>query len=197
MCGRGQSRLYDLRHVHGSSIETAEEWCDTAGSTTPMDTERNPTAPGQHWVTLVIAVILIGIVAAAAYFWNAGDMQPIGGGRDEHGCLIAAGYAWCEARQACERPFERYCTAATPKAATFVCDDGKTIDATFYPSDDQYVDLVLSDDRALSVPRALSASGARYARADESLVFWNKGDTAFITEHGTTTFSNCTTSADS
>jgi membrane-bound inhibitor of C-type lysozyme len=30
----------------------------------------------------------------------------------------------------------------------------------------------------------MSGSGARYANADESFVFWNKGDTAFITEGG-------------
>ena len=34
----------------------------------------------------------------------------------------------------------------------------------------------------MSVPQAMSGSGARYANADESFVFWNKGDDAFITE---------------
>ncbi|MFH0712802.1 MAG: MliC family protein [Candidatus Jorgensenbacteria bacterium] len=115
----------------------------------------------------------------------------IGGQKDEHGCLIGAGYSWCEARESCIRIWEEYCTAATPKTAVFNCDDEKTITATFYPTDDKYVDLVLSDERKLSVPRAISASGARYAKADESFVFWNKGDTAFITENDTTTFSGC------
>src|SRR5581483_12293852 len=35
------------------------------------------------------------------------------------------------------------------------------------------------------------ASGARYANADESFIFWNKGTTAFITENGQTTYANC------
>ncbi len=117
----------------------------------------------------------------------------IGGDRDVHGCIGSAGYTWCDARQACERPWERYCTAIAPKVALFTCDESKTITATFYPTDDAYVDLVLSDERALSVPRAISASGARYAKEDESFVFWNKGDTAFVTEGGTTTFSGCVT----
>lgn len=84
-------------------------------------------------------------------------------------------------------------TTGTPKLVTFICDEGKTIDATFYIGDDKFVDLKLSDGRTLSVPRALSASGARYATADESFVFWNKGDTAFITEgaQATTTYANC------
>ena len=44
------------------------------------------------------------------------------------------------------------------------------------------VELKLSDGRSLKIPQAMSGSGARYANTDESFVFWNKGDTAFITE---------------
>ncbi|MBU6323695.1 MAG: MliC family protein [Patescibacteria group bacterium] len=71
---------------------------------------------------------------------------------------------------------------------TFRCDGGKTVRAVFHPHD---VQLLLSDGRNLTVPQAISASGARYANADESFVFWNKGDTAFITEASSTTFANC------
>jgi membrane-bound inhibitor of C-type lysozyme len=77
------------------------------------------------------------------------------------------------------------------KTVTFACDGSRTITATFYPQNDTHVDLELSDGRKLSVPHAISASGARYANADESFVFWNKGNTAFITENGTTTYANC------
>ncbi|MCX6702673.1 MAG: MliC family protein [Candidatus Wolfebacteria bacterium] len=65
--------------------------------------------------------------------------------------------------------------------ADFKCDDKKSIFTIFYPKNDTRVDIILSDGRKMSVPRAISASGARYANADESFVFWNKGDTAFIT----------------
>jgi membrane-bound inhibitor of C-type lysozyme len=84
-------------------------------------------------------------------------------------------------------------SAETPVAtATFKCEAGKTIEATFYAS---AVDLKLSDGRSLKLPQAMSASGARYANADESFVFWNKGNTAFITEgkDGKETFSGCVT----
>lgn len=88
-------------------------------------------------------------------------------------------------------------TALPPKperiAATFTCADGKSIDAVFYPSNDTRVDLTLSDGRTLTVPHAISASGARYATPDESFVFWNKGDTAFIDENGATTYQDCMT----
>ena len=83
--------------------------------------------------------------------------------------------------------------AATPVAtATFKCQGGKSIEATFYASS---VSLTLSDGRSLTVPQAMSGSGARYANKDETFVFWNKGDTAFVTEgeDGKETYSGCAT----
>lgn len=76
-------------------------------------------------------------------------------------------------------------------SVTFVCSHGKSIDSTFYKANDTHVDLSLSDGRNFSVPHAVSASGARYATPDESFVFWNKGDTAFIEEGGVQTYSGC------
>lgn len=35
--------------------------------------------------------------------------KPIGGERDEHGCLPTAGYTWCEAKQKCLRTWEEEC----------------------------------------------------------------------------------------
>ena len=85
--------------------------------------------------------------------------------------------------------------AETPVGqGVFKCKDGKSIEATFYASS---VDLKLSDGRSMTVPQAISASGARYANADESFVFWNKGDTALVTEGaaegagGKETYSGC------
>ena len=86
---------------------------------------------------------------------------------------------------------EKVAAAKTIKAR-FACNGGKSIDATFTNGPTSSVRLVLSDGRALSLP-AMSASGARYANADESVVFWNKGDTAFIEEKGKTTYEGCAT----
>ena len=61
----------------------------------------------------------------------------------------------------------------------YACKGDKTIKAAFYS---EKVDLTLSDGRSLSLPQTMSASGIRYASADESIVFWSKGNTAFITE---------------
>ncbi len=102
--------------------------------------------------------------------------------------------------------------AQTPQEinqVTFYCDGGKSIAATFYngtttPSAPAYgqppiptgsVSIVLSDGRSLSLPQAISASGARYANADNSFVFWTEGENAFTTEGTSTnapeTYSGC------
>lgn len=73
-------------------------------------------------------------------------------------------------------------------AATFNCGAGKKISAVFYADS---VGLSLSDGRKMDLERAMSGSGARYANQDESIVFWNKGDTAFIEEAGSQTFKDC------
>ncbi|MCK9446031.1 MliC family protein [bacterium] len=74
--------------------------------------------------------------------------------------------------------------------ATFYCDYDKTISAKFT---ERKVSLVLIDGRELILPQTISGSGARYANSDESIVFWNKGDTAFIQEGELFTYENCTT----
>lgn len=79
-------------------------------------------------------------------------------------------------------------------SAAFICDQEKTIKADFY---ERKVRLMLDDGlntpRTIEVPQLISASGARYGNEDESFVFWNKGDTAFVTEglQKDETFSNC------
>ena len=104
-------------------------------------------------------------------------------------------------------------TNASPAAqqqvgkASYACDEGKTITATYYqgaastapassstpPVPNGSVALVLSDGRSMTLAQTISGSGIRYAAADESIVFWSKGNTAFITEGAdqSQTFSNC------
>jgi membrane-bound inhibitor of C-type lysozyme len=91
------------------------------------------------------------------------------------------------------RIFETQFILGKPEVhATFVCGDKKVIDATFY---DRFVHLEFGWQKTLYLPQTISADGARYANKDESVVFWNKGNTAFITE-GTTstmTYKDCVT----
>jgi membrane-bound inhibitor of C-type lysozyme len=51
--------------------------------------------------------------------------------------------------------------------------------------------LGLSDGRAMVLPQAISASGARYASRNESFVFWNKGRSALVEEAGRQTYTGC------
>lgn len=78
-------------------------------------------------------------------------------------------------------------------SATFYCTKNKNIKAVFYANK---VEITLSDGRNMSLPQVISASGARYANSDESFVFWNKGDTAFINENDKTTYENCAIKTD-
>lgn len=83
------------------------------------------------------------------------------------------------------------------------CNGGKQIKADYYkgpivsvkpgepPTPSGRVELVLSDGRQMSLPQTISGSGIRYAASDESMVFWSKGESAFITENNKETYSNC------
>jgi membrane-bound inhibitor of C-type lysozyme len=77
---------------------------------------------------------------------------------------------------------------------TFTCAEGKSIHAVFYK---RAVHVALSSGPELFLPQTISASGARYATDDESLVFWNKGDTAFVTEgnENNLTYKDCVTTS--
>ncbi len=78
--------------------------------------------------------------------------------------------------------------AVIPADVVFDCDGGKYVEAVFF---DRKALVVTSDKRSFELPQTVSGSGARYATPDESIVFWNKGNTAFMTEGKETTFANC------
>jgi membrane-bound inhibitor of C-type lysozyme len=95
--------------------------------------------------------------------------------------------------------------AQTPIASVnYACDAGKTIAATYYqgeskpaaspdmpPTPGGSVALTLSDGRSMTLPQTISADGTRYANADESFIFWSKGDGAFVMEGNAQTYVNC------
>ena len=143
-----------------------------------------------------------GFVTPAARYCaiTGGTYKVVSGSNtpDEKGTCTLPGGKRCDAAAY----FDGSCTrqAAAPAAAKtikahFACTDGKSIDATFVNGPKSSVRLALSDGRKITLPQAMSASGARYANADESFVFWNKGNTAFIEEKGKTTYDGCATKA--
>ena len=76
-------------------------------------------------------------------------------------------------------------------SVVFNCLDNKNIKADFYSNK---VDIFLSDNRRMTLIQGMSASGVRYTSSDESFVFWNKGNTAFLEEKDVTTFKDCSIS---
>lgn len=92
-------------------------------------------------------------------------------------------------------------STAPVASVTYSCDAGKTVDAVYYegktipaatpdtpPTPGGSVKLSLSDMRSFTLHQTISASGVRYATADESFVFWNKGNTASVAEAGKTPY---------
>lgn len=76
------------------------------------------------WAIIVLAILIIaGVLFYSQIFQdkkidtsinnqnqNGNSEQIIGGDKDEHNCLIAAGYSWCESKQKCLRVFEEACS---------------------------------------------------------------------------------------
>ncbi|MBX9944566.1 MAG: MliC family protein [Reyranella sp.] len=95
-------------------------------------------------------------------------------------------------------------TATPLQTVRYACDGGKTIVAQYFdgqatvapggmPLPGGRVTLELSDGRRLNLPQTISGSGIRYANAGETIVFWSKGDTAFVEEgpSRTVTYKDC------
>ncbi len=119
------------------------------------------------WYSQIVAIILFVLV------WYVG---------------FSVGRYWVSpARMGTDAPL-----TGVVNAAVFRCDIPASgfISSVFYSD---RVSLTLSTGRRITLPHALSADGARYANADESFVFWNKGNTAFVNENGTTTWDGCVT----
>ncbi|MCX6718275.1 MAG: PsbP-related protein [Candidatus Staskawiczbacteria bacterium] len=77
-------------------------------------------------IALIVAIVVPQITLAAWWnpmswgIWNRifhfqqqeqKQEKLIGGDKDAHGCLIAAGYTWCEVKNKCLRTFEEKCEA--------------------------------------------------------------------------------------
>jgi len=62
----------------------------------------------------LLLIVLVAILGGAYYYFIPSESQEqedvvIGGDKDEHGCLIAAGYSWCEDKGKCLRLWEEAC----------------------------------------------------------------------------------------
>ena len=57
-------------------------------------------------VALLLLISLVFISACS----KAPEQPQLGGDADEHGCMLSAGYSWCELKQKCLRPWEEECS---------------------------------------------------------------------------------------
>lgn len=95
-------------------------------------------------------------------------------------------------------------TGAPMQTVRYACDQGRTIVAEYFegtagvaangmPIPGGRVSLALSDGRRFDLPQTVSGSGIRYADKAEAIVFWSKGNTAFVQEAPaqTETYTGC------
>lgn len=61
--------------------------------------------------------------------------------------------------------------------SSFVCDDGRDLEVSFYTEEPTRV-VIVAGRRTIDLPQTMSASGARYS--DGVTTFWNKGDQALF-----------------
>lgn len=120
--------------------------------------------------------------------------------------LVVAG--WLLLRHQSAAPTGQTSTASVPIADVhYACDKGKSIDAAFYDGSSTppaqpnqpsvpggTVDVSVDGGATTTLHQTLSADGARYANADESFVFWNKGNQALIMHDNSMdlAYTNCT-----
>lgn len=58
--------------------------------------------------------IICALILLFVFFIGCDREKIIGGERDEHGCVLMAGYTWCESKQKCLRTWEEECPSTEP-----------------------------------------------------------------------------------
>jgi len=84
-----------------------------------------------------------------------------------------------------------YFTFTKTKSIYYSCANGKSLNTSFIDKQMTKIRVVLNDSRELELTQSIAASGTRYTNSDESVVFWSKGTTAFLTEQNIETYTNC------
>lgn len=121
--------------------------------------------------------------------------------------IIVIVLGWLLLRHPGQAPVQQASNAPVPSAvAHYSCDKGKFIDAAFFngtstpvvqpgqpPQPTGTADVSLDGGATTTLRQTISADGARYASADESFVFWSKGNQALIMRNNSMdlTYTNC------
>jgi putative hemolysin len=79
-----------------------------------------------------ILIVIIALAISLILISGCKSNQIIGGDKDAHGCLVAAGYSWCDAKQKCLRVWEENCTETNTQmanpASVYCKDNGGTLE---------------------------------------------------------------------
>jgi hypothetical protein len=73
-----------------------------------------PVGSERKWVERFNKLPFVNFTEIPFYFDECFS-PPIGGDRDEHGCLGAAGYSWCKKQQKCVRKWQEPCAECEMK----------------------------------------------------------------------------------
>ncbi len=57
----------------------------------------------------IIAILILLFLSTGCIARTESIKESVGGETDEHGCMLMAGYTWCEAKQKCLRTWEEFC----------------------------------------------------------------------------------------
>ena len=80
-------------------------------------------------------------------------------------------------------------TAYSPTSrATYICSENKTFSVTF---SERQAEVSLGSDAKFTLEQMVSASGTNYSNDSDALVFWTKGEEAFVEQDGKQTYSEC------
>jgi membrane-bound inhibitor of C-type lysozyme len=126
---------------------------------------------------LFVFVFLFALILISTAIWLAGADKKTAQ-KDVSQKFVAEAYYQCDsAKQLKARYFKGPTATVTPGEP---------------PSPSGLVELTLNDGALLLLPQTLSGSGIRYASPNEKIIFWSKGENAFVTENEKETYSDCT-----
>jgi hypothetical protein len=84
---------------------------------------------------------IFAILVMCLFLAGCATEQKVGGDKDEHGCLLTAGYQWCEVTQKCQRFWDEPCQELTFEEALAIAkgsscaDEGEVLEKYDYNSD--------------------------------------------------------------
>lgn len=112
----------------GTTYHYRIQACDTAGNCVYSSDYSFTTAggggggtgggSGGGWIPTATPTTTPAGVSPSASYTPTAQPTLIGGEKDAHGCLVAAGYSWCEAKQKCLRVWKEECGVSPTASPT-------------------------------------------------------------------------------